>query len=242
MIMGSKWQRYKINNQKPEVYVGLEPVPLVPQAKNLGLIMDGELRFEQHVNTKLRNAFYRLKMLYGLRKYLSEKVREILVEALVLSPFNYTDIVYGPRLLGRTAKAIQRVQNACTRFCYSINRRDHITPHLNNRSILNMKNRRNLHLAFALRKIIEYQRPPYLFEKLKWAQEERVRLVRSHRQNLLTIPKHKTKFFRGGFKYAATKIWNDLPPPLRDPMPLLKFKKLVKAHFLESQKMNHPNN
>ena len=31
----------------------------------------------------------------------------------------------------------------------------------------------------------------------------------------LDIPPHRTAAFRGSFKFAATKCWNDLPPPLR---------------------------
>lgn len=34
----------------------------------------------------------------------------------------------------------------------------------------------------------------------------------------------------GGYKYAAAKIWNDLPPPIA--MTLMKFKQMVKAHIL----------
>lgn len=236
IVLGSKGQRDKILAQKPVIFIGNEPVSRVDQVKNLGLVMDGEMRYIEHINIKIRNAFYRLKTLYSLRKYLSVGVRETVAEALVLSHLNYGDIVYGPRLLEKTKKVIQRLQNACVRFCYDVPRRAHITPYLNDRGILNMANRRNLHLAFTVRKVIEFEKPRYLFNVLKWVKDDRKKPLRSHRATKLIVPEHRTVSFRGGFKFAATKIWNDLPPPLREPMPLLKFKKILKSHFLKQQK------
>jgi hypothetical protein len=233
IILGNKWQRSKIKEQNPRVAVGTEPITQVEKAKNLGIVMDGQLRYIEHVNVKVRNAFYRLKILYRIRKYLSVKVREILVESLILSQFNYADMVYGPRLLAETKKYIQRVQNACVRFCYDIPRRAHITPYLNKNAKLNMTNRRILHLACAVRKIIEYEKPRYLFEKLKWVNDTRARVLR--RCTKLATPQHKTAFFRGSFKHAAAKVWNDLPPPLREPMAFLKYKRLVQNHLLDMQ-------
>ncbi|KAI8423281.1 hypothetical protein MSG28_014306 [Choristoneura fumiferana] len=36
-----------------------------------------------------------------------------------------------------------------------------------------MESRRQLHLAYTVRKVIEYQKPYYLFEKLKWVEDTR---------------------------------------------------------------------
>jgi hypothetical protein len=233
IILGNKWQRNKIKEQDPKIKIGTESIVRVENAKNLGMTIDEELRYVEHINIKIRNAFYRLKVLYNIRKYVSEKIREILVESLVLSQLNYGDIVYGPRLLAKTKNSIQRVQNACVRFCYNVPKRAHITPFLNERNILNMSNRRHLHLAYTVRKIIELEKPQYLFHKLKWVEDTRGRVLR--RSTKLVIPPHKTIFFRGGFKFAAAKIWNDLPPPLRERIPLFKFKQLVKGHLLGIQ-------
>jgi hypothetical protein len=96
-----------------------------------------------------------------------------------------------------------------------------------------MTNRRILHRACAVRKIIEYEKPRYLFEKLKWVNDTRARVLR--RCTKLATPQHKTAFFRGSFKHAAAKVWNDLPPPLREPMAFLKYKRLVQNHLLDMQ-------
>jgi hypothetical protein len=146
----------------------------------------------------VKTAFFRLKTLYSIREHLSENVRKLLVEALVLSHFNYCDIVYEPRLYAKTARAIQRVQNACARFCYNVPKRAHITPFLNANNTLKMAARRELHLTTQLYKIIQTQRPEYLFNKFIWPGNKN-RGVRSMHANKVIMPGHRSMGFRGSF-------------------------------------------
>lgn len=143
MILGTKQQCSATVQQNPKISIGSDLIERVTKARNLGLIMDAELRFVEHVDAKIRNAFYRLKVLYNIRPFLKERTRIMLTESLVLSLLNFGDVVYGPRLFGKTEKAIQRVQNACARFCFDIPRRAHVTPYLNEKGRLKMKDQDN---------------------------------------------------------------------------------------------------
>lgn len=236
LVLGSRHQREAIVKQSPKIMISGKEIERVMCAKNLGLLMDGDLRYEEHVDSKIKNAFYRLKHLYQFRKYLAEDVRKTLTESIVLSLFNYCDIVYGPRITNYTKKKIQRVQNACTRYCYNIPRRSHITPYLNLREILNMTARRELHLACCVQKIIKSKKPLYLYSKLDWFQDAPGMNTRRRMDSLLKIPKHKSASYRGCFKFASTKIWNDLPPPLRGPVSVHLFKKKFIDKLLDRQK------
>lgn len=120
MVLGTQHQCQSILTKNPAIKICDKLVERVTKARNLGLVMDSELRFIEHVDAKVRNAFYRLKVLYNIRPYLSEKIRIMLTESLVLSVLNFGDIVYGPRLFVKTERAIQRVQNSCARFCFHI--------------------------------------------------------------------------------------------------------------------------
>ncbi|XP_039753361.1 uncharacterized protein LOC120628806 [Pararge aegeria] len=154
ILFGSAKQLYKLRSG---VSIDIEgcAIERVCKARNLGLLMDADLRFEEHLAEVVRNCFYRLKILYKVRQYLSVEVRLQLVEALVLSKLNYADVVFGPRLLCRTKRLIQRVQNACARFCFDIPPRTHVTPFLNNHHLLKMGSRRKLHLAGLLYGVIK---------------------------------------------------------------------------------------
>jgi hypothetical protein len=215
MILGSRNQCKSIHKHEPQVKVKNEVIESVSLAKNLGLLMDAELRFMEHIKQKARNAFYKLKILYEIREFLSENSRITLVESLILSQFNYCDTVYGPRLYIKTENVVQRVQNACARFCFNIPKRARVTPFLNKSGILKMAARRTIHLASQVFNIINRKMPKYLYEKLRWSGESHPFNTRSRVEVKLAIPKHKTQNFKGSFSFAASKFWYDLPPPMR---------------------------
>lgn len=218
------------------------PIERVYETSNLGLLMDSNLRFEKHVANSIQNCFYKLKVLYRIRPYLKEDLRIQLVESLVLSRLNYMDTVFGPRLLARTQTIIQRVQNACARFCFDIPPRARVSPYLNKHSILKMKHRRKLHLACLLFGIIKYKQPSYLYEKLSWMSSHRPQDPRQCASRLSTQC-HRSAAFRGSFRYAATKCWNNIPPPVRNLQTVLSFrlhlKKYITTHQSKEETLKH---
>lgn len=229
MLLGTKKTVTEIALQNPAVCLNSTPLERVVKARNLGLVMDENLRFEQHIAEILRNCFYRLKVLYRIRECLSVDMRIKLCDTLILSKLNYADVVFGGRLLARTKKALQRIQNACARFCFPIPRRAYISPYLNKFNLMNMHSRRHLHFATLLFGVINNKEPSYLYEKLKFSQ----RAIRH--ASRLTVQKHNGAAFRGSFRFAATKCWNDLPPPIRNSKSLFTFKLHLRNFLLAKQ-------
>jgi hypothetical protein len=207
-----------------------EPIERVVEANNLGLLMDGNLRFETHILKVVSNCFYRLKVLYNIRDYLSIDLRVELCESLILSRLNYCDVIYDGCIVGRSKRLIQRVQNACARFCFRVPPRSHITPYLNAANLLNMPARRRLHLATLLFGVVHHENPSYLFKKIKWSKSAR------RFKALAIVPMHRTAAFRGSFRFAASKCWNDLPPPIQGAPSKHTFKRKLKGYLLTLQK------
>lgn len=231
MLLGTRKQIDTISLHDPHVSIKDFNLERVAEARNLGLVMDESLRFEKHVAETMRNCFYRLKVLYQIRECLSVDMRIQLCDSLILSKLNYGDVVFGGRLLVRTGKALQRIQNACARFCFPIPRRAHVTPFLNRYDLMNMGSRRHLHFATLLFGVIKNKEPAYLFEKLNFSQ----RAVR-HASRLASHP-HRKVAFRGSFRFAATKCWNDLPPPIRNSNTVASFKMSLRKFLIDKQKM-----
>ncbi|KPJ04628.1 putative RNA-directed DNA polymerase from transposon BS [Papilio xuthus] len=233
IVFGSKYQL----NSVPldcQVKLGSESVERVYEARSLGVDLDPNLRYENYISGVVRSCFYRLKVLYKVRQYLNERLRIQLVESLVLSKLNYGDTVYGPCLYTKTGNLIQRVQNACARFCFSIPPRGHVTPFLNEHNILKIEYRRKLHLACLLFQVIKSQAPKYLFSKLKWSKGRCAE--RKQRFLQLSTQRHKSTAFRGSFRYAATRCWNNIPPPVKSAQTKLTFKNRLKCFLMEAQK------
>lgn len=230
LILGTKSQIQNIKSSDPIIKIRDSYVEQRDEVRNLGVQMDGRLKFENHILEIVRNCYYRLKVLYKIRQYLSTELRVYFCESLILSKLNYADTVFGSCLLARTKKLIQRVQNACARFCFPIPRRAHVSPYINRSGLLNMDSRYKYHFASLLFGIIKHRKPCYLFEKLNFSQRP-VRTVCK-----LAYTQHTTAAFRGSFRHAATKCWNDIPPPIRNSQSRNCFKINFKAYLLDLQK------
>lgn len=100
-----------------------------------------------------------------------------------------------------------------------------------------MANRRELYFACSVQKVIWSKKPEYLFEKLTWIKDIHNRSTRAATLNLLALPNLRTVGARGCFKYQASKIWNDLPPPMREQISLPIFKSKYKNKLLLTQKL-----
>lgn len=235
LVMGSRVFLNKVGNGHLGVKIGGCPIERVREARNLGVLFDEHLHFETHITEAVRNCFYRLKLLYRVRPYISVDMRILLCESLVLSKLNYADTVYGACILGRTEKLIQRVQNACARFCFNVPPRSHITPFLNKGNLMRMSDRRKLHLATLLFGTILTKTPLYLYNKLTWSRDVNKVKTRASSYLLLTLT-HRTAAFRGSFKFAASRCWNDLPPPFRAIKSVTAFKHKYKKYLLRNQK------
>lgn len=235
MVLGSKKQIDSTLSHNPMIYILGNPVEYVTEVRNLGILMDNRLQFANHILNISKSCFYRLRVMYKVRHLLSEEVRLKLCESLILSKLNYGDIVTGPCLLSKTRKIIQRVQNACIRYCYRIPPRCHITPYINRSKLLNMASRRNLHFAGLVHTLVRYKHPNYLYDKLRWRHDYRRNYPRRVNQFKLVTPFHKTRAFEGSFCYQATKCWNNLPPPLRSPLSKSTFEHNLKKKLLDEQ-------
>ncbi|KAG7305787.1 hypothetical protein JYU34_009925 [Plutella xylostella] len=235
IVIGTRKQVQTTNNNNPNIKIAGVDIEQVTEARNLGLTFDNYLRFEKHVTEMVKNCFFRLKTLYKIRRYIDVNLRIQLCESLVLSKLNYADTVYGPCLLRKTDKLLQRVQNACIRFCMDIPPRSHVTPYLNSCGLLKVAARQRLHLAALLFGVIKYKSPQYLFNKLAWSRDYHSINTRASTY-LMVTPKHKTALFRHSFRYAASFIWNTLRPPLRDLKSITTFKYRYRMILLEEQR------
>ena len=205
-------------------------------AKNLGLVLDLKLGFEEHIGTCVRKSFAALKRIYPHRYCLDRSVRRSLCESLVLSQFNYCDEVYGPCLTKAASRRVQRVQNSCLRFINGIRKYERISHTLGTTGWLDMANRRRYHLMCLVRRVILTETPPYLFEKIQFRTD--VHHLNLRHRNNVTIPAHSTAIFKRSFSYNAAVLYNAYPPDLRGlTCSTTLFKVRLRKHMQLSQDM-----
>ena len=83
---------------------------------------------------------------------------------------------------------LEKLQNICIRCILNVNRRDHITPHRDYLGLLKLFERRTLHIANIINKILTEVAPPYLKNLLT------INSNNTRSQNKLIIKKPNTNF------------------------------------------------
>ena len=98
-----------------------------PQARNIGASFDTTMSMLPHVNNACKSAFYYLRTISHIRKYLSTQTTEILIHVFVTSKLNHCNsLLYNvPK---NVIKKLQSVQNAAARLITRSRKCDHITP------------------------------------------------------------------------------------------------------------------
>ncbi len=95
--------------------------------KNMGVMLDSNLSFENHISNVTKTAFFHLRNIAKLRNMLSVSDAEKLVHAFMTSRLDYCNALLG----GCPASSINKlqiVQNAAARVLTRSRKYDHITP------------------------------------------------------------------------------------------------------------------
>ena len=86
-------------------------------------------------------------------------------------------------------------------------------------------------------KTLHTGRPPYLADLLQYHRS--VKSTRSSFTQLLSVPRHNLSFGSRAFHVSAPKIWNSLPPQIRQSQSLYTFRRHLKT-YLFSVGLSHP--
>ena len=206
-----------------------------PTVKILGVTLDPLWCFDQHVAVLCRSAFARLRFLYPSRRILSihTKLSLYVCQSLVISLFDYADVVYGPCLTTHLSSIVQGIQNSCLRYSHNVRKFDHILPFFLRSGWLNVRQRWILHLCCIVHKALESETPIYLRELLcsnsSW---HSVYAPSTRRGADLSVPAHRTVKFTASFSYLSCFYYNSLSLEIRSPSSIPAFKCAVRSFIL----------
>lgn len=231
LAIGNKYNRYKFLAHNLNIIFDGKTLPFSSYVKSLGIYIDEELNFTEHVNKKLQCAYSRLKSIFPFRSGLCNSIKLNLCRSLVLSIIEYCDTVYVPNLRMIDLNRLRLLQNSCVRFSYGIRKFDHISQHRIMCNMNSVYNNMLVHFLIFLHKVVLTGEPDYLFAKLLWRDTSIGHFnLRNHDQ--ISIPRHRTNKFKSSFSYMAAKWYNKLPVEFKS-LNLISFKSKIKG-FLDS--------
>ena len=196
--------------------------------RDLGVTIDKHLKFTEHANNISKSAFYAIRNIGKIRKYLTQADCERLVHAFVTSKLDSCNsILYG--LSGSESDKLQRIQNMAARLVTRSKKLESITPILRKFHWLPIRTMIHFKLLLITFKALHGQAPAYIRELL--SQYCPSQKLRSSNSNLLVISKSCTKSYGDrSFSVSAAKLWNSLPNSIRCIHSLSDFKKAIKTY------------
>ncbi len=154
--------------------------------RNLGVILDSNLSFENHISHVTKTAFFHLRNIAKLRNMLPVSDAEKLVHAFMTSRLDYCNALLG----GCPASSINKlqvVQNAAARVLTRSRKYDHITPILRSLHWLPIKFNISYKILLLTYKALNGLAPAYLTSLL--ARYNPSRSLRLQISGLLVVPR-----------------------------------------------------
>ena len=131
------------------------------KAKNLGIVMDKILSFNDHINEICKKASFAVRSIGHIRRYLPYEGLKVLVNSLVISRLDYCNsVLYGIPKYQRDK--LQKIQNIAARMITGTRSTDHITSTLKNLHWLPVEARINFKILLITYKILNGQSTSYL--------------------------------------------------------------------------------
>ena len=120
------FSKYSPQQSLPPLHFGTGIINPSPHARNIGATFDTTKSMLPHVNNAWKSAFYHLRTISHIRKYLSTQTTEILIHAFVTSKLDHCNSLRYD-VPKNVIKKLQSVQNAAARLITRSRKCDHIT-------------------------------------------------------------------------------------------------------------------
>ncbi len=218
------------------IQLGSSTITPFRTARNLGVVIDDQLSFTDHIATTARSCRFALYNIRKIRPFLSEQAAQLLVQALVLSRLDYCNALLAG-LPACTIKPLQLIQNAAARVVFNEPKKAHVTPLFIRLHWLPIAARIKFKVLMFAYKTTNGTAPIYL--NLLVQTYAPSRSLRSASERRLVVPSQRgTKSLSRTFSWTVPSWWNDLPISIRTAESLAIFKKHLKTHLFRQHLTN----
>ena len=198
----------------------------VNKFKYLGVVVDQNLSWKDHIEYIGKKISSRLGMLRRARKVLPRHACITLYCAMVLPLFDYCCSVWDSCGVGNKAYLDKLHRRAASIIEGRIVEYADLP---NTFSWPNLQKRRDYLKSILVFKSINGLAPAYLIGEFKHARE--IHSYRTRHRDLLRIPLAKTTKYQGSFRINGARTFNQLPLEIRQSLTLKEFKTKAKQHF-----------
>ena len=198
------------------------------QVKNLGCILDSNMKMDKFVSQKCQSAMFYIKSTASIRRHLDSQSTKTLIQSLVSSRLDYANSVLAG-IAKSQLRRLQLVQNAAARLVMNTKFHEHITPVRRALHWLPIEARIIFKILTHCHNCVYGKAPPYLCQLI--VKDCRPRSLRYSKGTLLNVPKYQNNYGSRSFGVFGPTQWNDLPINLRCIDFIGVFKKELKTYL-----------
>ena len=224
-------------SKKVTLTVGEHTIEQSAHIRSLGVKLDPEITIEPQIADVCKSAYYHLRRINKIRKYLTMDSTKTLVHSLVTGRLDYCNSLYS----GLTSKATHRLQlaqNSAARVITKTNRHHHITPILHELHWLSISKRAAFKRMVLTYKSLHSNGPAYVKDILNWYAPTR-HLRSMNCPTLVPMKCRSIVIHNRLMQSGSSKCWNDLPKAVKCAGSLTLFKKQLKTYFFSLQQYHH---
>jgi hypothetical protein len=228
ITIGTTGQLKKVKEES--IVINGTEMSLKTVVRNLGVLMDCNLKFGPHVDAIARKSYANLRCIHRLRSSLNSQQTATLVHALVLSQIDtFPAVLFG--IDGIQIKKLQKVLKAAFRLTYRIKMKEKVSLQMNKKGWLSIAERIELRWLMIIFKAIKHNCPLYLSSLLNLACCQHN--LRSQARGDLSVSSFSTTIGQRSFKAAAPSLWRNIPCSIRESGSISVFKTSILKLFAE---------
>ena len=224
-----KSQYYNDKTAIDSILVGESQTDVSEHVKLLGVQLDSNMSLKSHITNRVRIASCNLNRIRRIRKFLNYESCKSVILGLVISHLDYCNAL----LLGLPSTSLlplQSIQNQAAKLILNKRKYDSASECMRSLHWLPIAQRIKFKAICLVFKCIHKQAPDYLCAMLNMRVTSYN--IRSVSSNTLYVPTTRTKRFGDrAFSVFGPKLWNELPPHLRDESTFSSFKRSLKTHL-----------
>ena len=193
------------------ITVGNQELKPEESVKLLGLDIDDKLNFRKYIKNMCKKAGAKLNAIKRLGIYLNQKEKKLLVEAHVISQFNYSSIVWHFCGLLEIHK-MEKLHERCIRFIYNEYTQNYFEL-LNANKLTTLFGKRTRTMCCETYKTINGLNAAYMNDIF----DKRPSKYPSRNENNLYIPKvNQMTYGYKSYRVQGAKMWNFLPNEIKE--------------------------
>jgi hypothetical protein len=211
VLFGLPRQLAKIDN--PSILFDGSVIKPTTSARNLGVIFDKNLSFDDHISNLTKQCSFHIRDLRRLRPSLNFRAAHTIATSLIHTKLDYCNSLF-VNLPACQIKRLQTIQNSAARAVARSPKYCHATPLLKKLHWLKISERIEYKISSLTYKILQTNQPIYLRNLLN-VQNTRIKTRTSSHLTLSRSSQSTLRLSNRSFSHASPIIWNRLPPTLR---------------------------